>query len=197
MQNGGCHPSDPVNCLDGDPFLGRRLPVPRRECRVQGLGRDDLPALRDRDFQGGIKVAIVGMTLEATPSIVTASAVESVVFLDEADTVNALVPELKKQSVETIIVLLHEGGSVSEATSASTINNCANPTGPVVDVVDRMDPEIDVVVTGHTNWAVNCVRPDGKIMTGAASFGRLVTDIDLSVSRASKDVVRDGRRSTT
>ena len=54
-----------------------------------------------------------------------------------------------------------------------------------------MDPEIDVVVTGHTNWSVNCVRPDGKIMTGAASFGRLVTDIDLSISRASKDVVRD------
>ena len=51
-----------------------------------------------------------------------------------------------------------------------------------------MSDEIDVVVTGHTNWAVNCVL-DGKIMTGAASFGRLVTDIDLTISRASKDVV--------
>ena len=51
-----------------------------------------------------------------------------------------------------------------------------------------MDDEVDVVVTGHTNWAVNCVI-DGKIVTGAASAGRLVTDIDLTVSRATKDVV--------
>jgi 5'-nucleotidase len=51
-----------------------------------------------------------------------------------------------------------------------------------------MDDEIDVVVTGHTNWAVNCVM-DGKIVTGAAVNGKVVTDIDLTLSRASKDVV--------
>jgi 5'-nucleotidase len=51
-----------------------------------------------------------------------------------------------------------------------------------------MDDEIDVVVTGHTNWAVNCVL-DGKIVTGAGSNGRIVTDIDLTISRATKDVV--------
>jgi 5'-nucleotidase len=51
-----------------------------------------------------------------------------------------------------------------------------------------MDDDIDVVVTGHTNWAVNCII-DGKIVTGAAHQGRLVTDIDLTVSRATKDVV--------
>ncbi|HEV2950677.1 MAG TPA: 5'-nucleotidase C-terminal domain-containing protein, partial [Actinomycetota bacterium] len=113
-------------------------------------------------------------------------------FFDEADTANAAVAELKKKNVETIIVLLHEGGSTSTAGngagSVAGINACVAPSGPVVDVVDRMDNEIDVVVTGHTNWAINCVL-DGKIVTGAASFGRLVTDIDLTVSRASKDVV--------
>ena len=35
-----------------------------------------------------------------------------------------------------------------------------------------MDDEIDIVITGHTNWAVNCVI-DGKVVTGAASQGRL------------------------
>jgi 5'-nucleotidase len=71
------------------------------------------------------------------------------------------------------------------------VNSCNTPTGAVLDVVDRMDSEIDLVVTGHTNWAVNCKRPDGKIITGAAAFGRLVTDIGLTVSRATKDVIRD------
>ena len=55
----------------------------------------------------------------------------------------------------------------------------------------RLDSEIDLVVTGHTNWGVNC--PDfmgtGIMMTGAASVGRVVTDIDLTISRATKEVV--------
>ena len=188
MQEGGCHPTD--GCQDGDGFEGADFQFLAANVKYKATGDTIFPPYEIEKFQGGIKIAIVGMTLEGTPSIVTQSAVADIDFFDEADSVNALVPELKKQGVETIIVLLHEGGSVSEAISQSTINNCANPSGPVVDVVDRMDPEIDVVVTGHTNWAVNCVRPDGKIMTGAASFGRLVTDIDLTVSRATKDVVR-------
>jgi 5'-nucleotidase len=35
---------------------------------------------------------------------------------------------------------------------------------------------------------VNCVV-DGKIVTGAAAFGRLITDIDLKISRITRDVV--------
>ena len=49
-----------------------------------------------------------------------------------------------------------------------------------------MDDEIDIVVTGHTNWAVNCLI-DGKVVTGAASQGRLITDIDAKIDRNTKD----------
>ena len=76
----------------------------------------------------------------------------------------------------------------------TTIDQCNVNVGgssAIVDVMTRLDPEIDLVVTGHTNWGVNC--PDfqgtGIMMTGAASVGRLVTDIDLPVSRAPKEVV--------
>jgi 5'-nucleotidase len=119
---------------------------------------------------------------------VTPTAVGSVDFFDEADTVNALVPVLKRQNVETIVVLLHQGGSTSNPLNETTINQCGTLSGPLPPIVERMDDEIDVVVTGHTNWAVNC-NIDGKIVTGAAHQGRLVTDIDLTVSRATKDVV--------
>ena len=188
MQNGGCHPVD--GCQDGDPFTGAAFGFLAANVKYKANGETIFPPYAIEKFQGGIKVAIVGMTLEGTPSIVSPAGISNVDFFDEADSVNALVPELKKQNVETIIVLLHEGGFVTDALGPATINSCTNPSGPVLDVVDRMDPEIDVVVTGHTNWAVNCVRPDGKLMTGAASFGRLVTDIDLTVSRATKDVIR-------
>jgi 5'-nucleotidase len=135
-------------------------------------------------------VAVVGMTLEGTPSIVTASATEDLDFHDEADSLNALVPVLRRRGVETIIVLLHEGGNAGTALNESTVNTCANPTGAAVDVISRFDREVDLVVTGHTNWALNC--PDfagtGIMVTGAASAGRVVTDIDLTINRRTGDV---------
>jgi 5'-nucleotidase len=47
---------------------------------------------------------------------------------------------------------------------------------------------VDAFVTGHTHNAYNCVI-DGRPVSSASSQGRLVTDIDLTVSRATKDVL--------
>jgi 5'-nucleotidase len=185
MQEGGCHPVD--GCIDGDGFAGAQFGFLAANVAYKDSGETIFPPYAIHHFPG-VKVAFVGMTLEGTPSIVTPAGISHVDFFDEADTVNALVPQLKRQGIETIVVLLHEGGSVSDPLNETTINSCTNPTGALPPIVERMDDEIDVVVTGHTNWAVNC-RIDGKIVTGAAAFGRLVTDIDLTVSRASKDVV--------
>jgi 5'-nucleotidase len=185
MQHGGCHPTD--GCQDGDPFHGADFDFLAANVAYKDSGDTIFPPYKIHHFPG-VKVAIVGMTLEGTPSIVTPAAVSSVDFFDEADSVNALVPHLKRKGVETIIVLLHEGGSTSNPLNETTINQCGTLSGPLPPIVERMDDEIDVVVTGHTNWAVNC-EIDGKIVTGAAHQGRLITDIDLTVSRATKDVV--------
>jgi 5'-nucleotidase len=185
MRYGGCHPVD--GCRDGDPFGGSTFEFLAANVAYKDTGDTIFPPYAIHHFQG-VKVAIVGMTLEGTPSIVSPAGISHVDFFDEADSVNALVPRLKRQNIETIIVLLHEGGSTPAPLNPTTINSCVSPTGPLPPIVERMDDEIDVVVTGHTNWAVNCMI-DGKIVTGAASFGRLITDIDLTVSRATKDVV--------
>ena len=188
MQNGGCHPVD--GCQDGDSFAGADFGFLAANVKYKTDGTTIFPPYAIRHFQG-IKVAFVGMTLEGTPSIVSPAGISHVDFFDEADSVNALVPVLKRQNVETIIVLLHEGGSTTNANGVGTvpaINECNALSGALPPIVERMDDEIDVVVTGHTNWAVNCVV-DGKIVTGAAHQGRLVTDIDLTISRATKDVV--------
>ena len=185
MQNGGCHPVD--GCQDGDGFAGASFQYLAANVTYKDSGKTIFPAYAIEKFNG-VKVAIIGMTTEATPSVVSPGAIASVDFADEAATVNALVPELKKQNVETIVVAVHEGGSVSGPLNETTINSCNTPVGAMPAVAAALDDEVDVVVSGHTNWAVNCVI-DGKIVTGAASAGRLVTDIDLTVSRASKDVV--------
>jgi 5'-nucleotidase len=185
MQNGGCHPVD--GCRAGTIFGGATFDFLAANVAYKSSGQTIFPGYAIHHFPG-VKVGIIGMTLEQTPEIVSPAGISHVDFADEADTVNALVPTLKQQGVETIIVLLHQGGSTSNPLNETTINSCGTLSGPLPPIVEAMDDEVDVVVTGHTNWAVNC-EVDGKIVTGAAHQGRLITDIDLTLSRASKDVV--------
>jgi 5'-nucleotidase len=126
------------------------------------------------------------MTLEGTPSIVTPSGIAELNFLDEADTVNALVPHLKQQGIEAIVVLLHEGGQQSTGSSPATMNTCTGFTGPVVDIVNRLDPEVDMVISGHTHNAYNC-NINGRLVTSASSFGRVLTKIETTLDKNSRD----------
>jgi 5'-nucleotidase len=192
MQNGGCHPDDGCFPTEDSGFDGANFPFLAANVTYKDNGETIFPPYAIHDFKhANIRVAIVGMTLEGTPSVVTQEAIADVDFHDEADTVNALVPELQAQGIETIIVLLHEGGSTNQTLSTANVSTCGNPTGDIVNVVERMDPAIDLVVTGHTNWALNC--PDfagtGIMVTGAGSIGRIVTDVDLTISKETKDVV--------
>ena len=196
MQEGGCHPDE--GCFAGDGFDGADFPFLAANVTWNDSGETIFPPYAIHEFPG-VDIAIVGMTLEGTPSIVTAAATKDITFHDEADSVNALVPELKAAGIETIIVLLHEGGSAGIGLNETTINSCGGsgltppvpPSGAVVDVINRFDREIDLVVTGHTNWAINCPNFNGTgiMVTGAASVGRLVTDVDLTISRATKEIV--------
>lgn len=183
MQNGGCHPVD--GCLDGDGFEGADFRYLAANVTWKKNDKPIFPAYRTRSFQG-VKVAFIGMTLEGTPSIVTPSGIADVNFLDEAETVNALVPELKRKGIETIVVLIHEGGVQNPNTSPH--NECVGISGPIVDIVNNFDDEVDVVISGHTHQPYNCVI-DNKIVTSAFSFGRLVTKVDLTIDRRTRDVV--------
>jgi 5'-nucleotidase len=150
---------------------------------VEEERQNRFPGLQDPRSFKGVQVAFIGMTLEGTPTIVTPSGISELNFLDEADTVNALVPELKKRGIETIVVIIHEGGFPTGG-----YNECPGISGPIVDIVNRTDDAVDLFITGHTHQAYNCVI-DGRIVTSAASFGRVVTDIDLTIDRATGEVV--------
>ncbi|MBM4428480.1 MAG: bifunctional metallophosphatase/5'-nucleotidase [Chloroflexi bacterium] len=181
LQEGGCHPVD--GCLDGDSFEGAEFQFLAANVTRKDNGKTIFPAYKMRAFAGA-KIAFIGMTLEGTPSIVTPSGIAALDFHDEADTVNALIPELKKKGIETIVVLIHEGGTPS----SFNYNGCVGVSGPIVDIVQRLDDEVDVVISGHTHQPYNCTI-DNKLVTSAFSFGRLVTKIDLTIDRATGEVV--------
>ncbi|MGW0213073.1 bifunctional metallophosphatase/5'-nucleotidase [Micromonospora chokoriensis] len=182
IQNGGCHPVD--GCADGTPYRGAGFTYLSANAFKTATGKPLMAPYAIHKVQG-VKVGFIGMTLEGTPQIVSQQGVAGLSFADEADTANRYARELRRKGVEAIVVLLHEGG-----TQAATggINDCVGMTGPIVDIANRMDPSIDVVVSGHTHQAYNCNIND-KLVTSASSFGRLVTDIDLTIDRRSGDIL--------
>lgn len=185
MQEGGCHPVD--GCQDGDDFGGANFQFLAANVVRKDNGKTIFPAYKIRSYQGA-KIAFIGMTLEGTPLIVTPSGISDLEFKDEAETVNALVPELKAKGIETIVVLIHEGGVQSTSAATTDPNACTGMSGPILDIVNNLDDEVDVVISGHTHQPYNC-SIDGKIVTSAFSFGRLVTKVDLTIDRGTGEVV--------
>ncbi len=181
MQTGGCHPVD--GCQDGTPFAGAKFSfLAANVVTDTGTGKTLFPAYEIREFEG-IKIAFIGMTLEGTPEIVTPSGIAGLTFKDEVETVNEIVPQLQQQGVNAIVVVVHEGGLPT-----GLYDECPEISGPIKEIVENFNDEVDVVVTGHTHQAYNCVI-DGKRVTSAASNGRLVTQINLVLDTDSNDVV--------
>lgn len=180
LQRGGCHPVD--GCQDGDPFAGASFDYLAANVIENASGETLLPSWTERRF-GAARIAIIGLTLEGTPNFTTAAGVVGLTFLDEAETINALVPEIQAEGIDTIIVLIHEGGEVT-----GLYNECVGISGPLFEITRNLHPAIDVVVAGHTNAAHICDL-DGRLVTSAAHAGRLITDIDLRIDEVTGEVV--------
>ena len=144
------------------------------------------PSHAIRSFGTGaarVDVAVIGMTLSETPSLVTPAGVAGLSFRDEADTVNSLVPRLKQEGADMIVVLIHQGLDTSESYAGK---GCDGLSGDLMPVLRRLSPEVDVVVSGHTHQAYICdfaqVDPQRPfLVTSGGSYGTLVTEIRVTV----------------
>jgi 5'-nucleotidase len=181
LQRGGCHPQR--GCRFGERFDGARFRFLAANVTRVSDGETLFPAYEVLEFDG-VRIAFIGLTLEGTRFIVNARGIQGWTFRDEADTVNALVPQLQARGVEAIVVLIHEGGY-----AGGGVDECPQLSGALTGILERLHPAVDVVVSGHTHQAYNC-SIEGRVVTSAGSFGRLVTRIDVEVDRASRDIVR-------
>ncbi len=178
LQNGGCSAD---GCKGPRPFKGAQFQYLAASTVVDRSGQTLLPAYHVKTFQG-IPVAFIGLTLKDTPTIVVPTGVAGLTFRDEAQTVNALVPELRARGIEAIVVLIHEGGVPS-----GDYNECPGISGPIVEIVKKLDPAVDLVISGHTHRAYNC-RIDGRLVTSGDKYGTIVTRIDLVLDPHTGDV---------
>jgi 5'-nucleotidase len=198
----GCHPVD--GCQDGTPFGGSIFEYLAANVFFAGTGQTILPPYEIRKVDGA-KIAFIGLTFEGTPTVVTPSAVEGLEFRPEVQTVNMLVDRLRKRAgVKAFVVLLHQGGAqrppsppadpnaTPTGEEYTDVNRCVNFNGPEMqEIAAGIDPRVSVIVSAHTHQPYVC-RMSGKLVTSAASFGRVVTDIDLTIDRRSKAVVVAG-----
>src|SRR5262245_5892220 len=194
----GCHPVD--RCQDGTPFGGSIFPFLAANVFLHDTDETIFPPYAVRKL-GNAKIGFIGLTFEGTPTVVTPSAVEGLDFKPEVSTVNALVEKLRsEQGVKAFVVLLHQGGAQRPpsppADPAATpagdeytdVNRCVNFNGPEMEAIaDELDPRVSVIVSAHTHQPYVC-EMSGKLVTSAASFGRVVTDIELTIDHRSKRV---------
>jgi 5'-nucleotidase len=193
MQRGGCNATDTNTCKGADvgtpvPFEGADFRFLAANVVDTKTGRTLLAPYGIKRF-GKTKIAFIGMTLKETPTIVTPSGVAGLSFKDEIETVNALVPRLRRRGVEAIVVLLHQGG-FQGSTAPNFINDCSaslqnDTSSPIRRIVRGFDDAVDLVVSGHTHTGYNCMLPNkaGRLIrvTQASSIGRVLTDIDMRV----------------
>ncbi len=192
MQVGGCArftTRQPCQLEDFEGALFKYLAA----STVDEKGGMLFPASAIHPFTDGrhtVKVGLIGLTLKGTPDLVAPDGIKGLTFRDEADTINAEVPKLKAQGADAIVVLIHQGGKTDQLDP----NGCADLTGDIKGILDRVDPRVDVVVSGHTHWEYVCdygkINPAKPfLLTSAGVYGKEVTDITLMIDPVAHRVV--------
>jgi len=219
IQYGGCLPDgdgkDNQNSCAAGTFTGANFHILAANVKYAGTNKTILPSYWVKNFNGA-KVGFIGMTLKETPSIVTAAGVAGLQFTDEVATANALVPVLREQGVKAIVVLVHQGGTPDvqqwkgpdgktygvNATYDYTCGGGGNlkADSAILPIAANLDPQIDMVVSGHTHQPYVCEVPDPsgqqRLVTSASSFGRLFTETNLTFDRRTQDIVRASVKGT-
>jgi 5'-nucleotidase len=209
IQNGGCHPTGgctaaPYALANGgttDVYPGADFQYLSTNVFVGDTGGPTLfPSYVTKRFKSDsgkkFSVGFLGEVLEATPTIVTPTGVAGLTFEDEADAANAIVRDHKERGVDTFVdtwvLVIHEGGFQS---GPAALNGCAgNLAGSAIaDIASRLDPAIKVIVSAHTHAEYRCtITSNGvtRLITSAASFGRILTDITLTIDDKSGELVQ-------
>jgi 5'-nucleotidase len=174
-------------------FTGADFPYLAANVLSRKTGKPMLPPYQVFDVGGGKKLALIGVVTETTPTIAAAAGIQDVMFIDEAEAVNRYVPELQRKGIQAIGVLVHEGGS-NTGTDKRDWNGCDTLSGPVVDINNAVSPAVDLIISAHSHQAYNCRLTDSagqpRLVTQAGFYGRLLSDIRLTLDRTTGDVVR-------
>lgn len=137
----------------------------------------------------GVKVAFIGVTTKTAPSVVRASGVAGLQFKDEAETINALIPEVEAADATAIVLVIHEGATTTDFATGG-YDACTGFSGVLAGILTKVTSgKVDVVLSANSQVGYNCVV-DGRVVVQAASLGRLISKVDLTIDRATGKVTK-------
>jgi 5'-nucleotidase len=185
IQFGGCHPTD--GCQFTPKYTGAKF----AHLGANVTFDNGLPAVLPftLKFVGGVPVGIIGVTLKDLPDVVTPSAIAGLRFGDEVQAINRTSKLLNGLGVRTQAVLLHQGDSATGGP-----NDCNITPGPATEIARNASANVDVIFSAHSHQGYNCSVPDPagnpRPLIQGLAFGRLLSVVDLTVDRKTRDVVR-------
>ncbi|WP_083982332.1 bifunctional metallophosphatase/5'-nucleotidase [Actinomadura hibisca] len=188
IQWGGCHPKD--GCSPAGKWKGAKFTYLAANVLKE---KKNKPALKPWTIRyvNGVRVGFIGVVTKTTPSIVTAEGIEGLRFEDEVVSANKAAKELKARGVHAMVLLVHEG---DQTPAGQRPDACGTVPGAGTRIAKEADPDIDVVLAGHTHQQYLCsvTDPAGKprLYSSGSSFGRVITQVDFQVDRRTNDVVR-------
>lgn len=186
QQKGGCNSPRPDKaCKFEGTYDGAKFQYLAANVIDMVTRKPVLPAYKIETAHG-VKVGFIGAVLREAGESSLASGIAGLDFVDEADAINRQLPELRKQGVGVFVVLIHQGGRTTDKFDQP---DCANLTGPIVDVVKRLDPAIRLVVSGHSHKGYLC-KVDGRLVTQSDMGGHVMSRIKLTVD-TSTNTLRD------
>ena len=191
LQNGGCARNTKLEPCQHEAFKGAAYKY-LSAGTFKADGTTLFPATGLKSLGKGtrkVTLGFVGLSLKDVPLLVSPSALTGLTFGDEADAINKAIPALKAQGADAVVVLIHQGGK----TDLAGPDSCDNLTGAIRPILDKLQPGVDLVVSGHTHWQYVCDYQPASggapiLLTSAGVYGKLVTDITLTIDPAANRV---------
>ncbi len=198
QQGGGCKsPRADKACKYEASFGGAKFSYLAANVIDTATRKPVLPAYKIETAHG-VKIAFIGTVLQGTAESALASGIAGLEFIDEADAINRQLPELRRQGVGVFVALVHQGGTTVEKFDQP---DCSKLTGPVTEIVKRLDPAVRLVVSGHSHKGYTC-QVDGRTVTqsdmGGHVLGRIALTVDTTTNtlkdiRARQEVMVPGK----
>lgn len=193
LREGGCETftlREP--CAIEKDYGGTNYPILAANVIMPG-GGTLFPGYGIKRFGSGadaVAVGVIGLTLKGTAQIVSPEGIEGLTFADEAETINALVPQLQAEGADAVVVAIHQGLVPEEGAS---FTGCGAIAGDLREILERLDPRVDLVISGHTHWPYVCnfgtVDPARAFTVTSAGYGgQILTDIAMTIDPRAGDV---------
>ena len=180
-QNGGCASALPAKaCKLAPDFSGAPFGYLAANVIDSATGKPLLPAYSIQTIKG-VKIAFIGAVLQDTASVVMASGIAGLTFIDEASAINQALVAARAQGASAFVALIHQGGDTSEPFDQP---DCSELKGPIVGIARQLDPAIRLVISGHSHQGFQC-KVDGGTITQAQMGGHVLSRIKLTIDPAS------------